>query len=227
MPVQPAFVLHTGDVTHLASPEQFDTAQAAFSEIGVPIHFVPGEHDIVDGTDPRPYLARFGGPGAKGDGWYSFDAGGVHFIALINVVRLGDKGQGTLGPDQLAWLKDDVAGLRASTPIVAFAHFPMWSLYPDWGWGTQDGAAAMALLSRFGSVTVLNGHIHQIQQTIEGRTVFHTARSTAYPQPAPGEGAGPGPLTLPPEQLRGAIGLTSAAIRTGHGPLALTDQTLA
>ncbi|HEY2662245.1 MAG TPA: metallophosphoesterase [Caulobacteraceae bacterium] len=226
LPVQPSFVLHTGDITHLATPEQFDTAQAALSELGLPIHFVPGEHDIVDGTNPQPYLDRFG-PGTKGDGWYSFDTGGVHFIGLVNVVHLGDRGMGSLGEAQIAWLKDDVAHLTSSTPIVVFAHFPMWALFPDWGWGTEDSAAALAVLNRFGSVSVLNGHIHQVQQKIEGHVTFHTARSTAYPQPAPGQGAGPGPLVVPAEQLRAAIGLTSVRRQVGDGPLAVVDQALA
>lgn len=226
LPVRPSFVLHTGDITHLASPEQFDAAQAALGEIGVPIHFVPGEHDILGGTDPRAYLDRFGA-GTKGDGWYSFDAGGVHFIGLVNVVRLGDHGQGTLGADQIAWLKDDVASLSASTPIIVFSHFPMWTLYPDWGWGTVDSLAALTALKRFGSVTVLNGHIHQVQQKIEGHMTFHTARSTAYPQPAPGVGPGPGPLALPAEQLRGAIGLRSVTLRVGNRALAIVDTPLA
>jgi len=226
LPIQPAFVLHTGDITHLAAADQFDTAQAVLSEIGLPIHFTPGEHDILGGTDPRPYLARFG-QGTGGDGWYSFDAGGAHFIALVNVVRLGDRGMGTLGAAQLAWLKDDLAHLGASTPIVVFSHFPLWSLYPDWGWGTADGPQALELLSRFGSVTVLNGHIHQVQQKIEGAVRFHTARSTAYPQPAPGEGPGPGPLVVPPEQLHGFIGLAEVSVRQGPGPLVIVDRSLA
>ncbi len=225
LPVRPRFVLHTGDITHLATPEQFDIAKAVFSEIGVPIHFVPGEHDIDGGTDPRPYLDRHG-VGTKGDGWYSFDAGGVHFIALVNVVRLNDKGLGSLGEDQIAWLKDDVARLSSSTPVVVFAHFPLWSLYPAWGWGTADADAAFAHLARFGSVTVLNGHVHQVQQTIEGRTTFHTARSTAYPQPAPGEGPGPGPLVVPPEQLHAHIGLARISAVHGRGALAIVDTTL-
>jgi len=226
MPVRPSFVLHTGDITHLASPEQFDIAQTALAEIGVPVHFIPGEHDILGGTDPRPYLGRFGAK-TKGDGWYSFDAGGAHFVALVNVVRLGDHGQGTLGADQVAWLTDDVAGLASSTPIIVFSHFPMWALYPEWGWGTVDSLAALAALKRFGSVTLLNGHVHQVQQKIEGRMTFHTARSTAYPQPAPGIGPGPGPLTLPAEQLRAAIGLRSVARRAGSRALAVVDTPLA
>lgn len=225
LPEAPDFILHTGDVTHLATPAQFDTAQSLLSELGAPIHFVPGEHDIVDGTDLRPFLERFGA-GANSNGWYSFNAGGAHFIALVNVLQLGERGMGTLGPDQIAWLKDDVSQLSASTPIIVFAHFPLWALYPDWGWGTEDSAAALAMLKRFGSVTLLNGHIHQIQQKVEGHMTFHSARSTAYPQPAPGVGAGPGPLVVPPEKLRSAIGISSIEVRTGPSPIAIIDAPL-
>lgn len=225
LPTPPAFIIHTGDITHLAKPEQFDTAQQIYGSIGIPVHFVPGEHDMVDGNDPGPYAERFARD-SRGDGWYSFDANGVHFVALVNVVRLGDKGMGTLGDAQLAWLKDDLKGKSSSTPIVIYSHFPMWALYEDWGWGTQDSLEAMKLLRRFGSVTALNGHVHQIQQKVEGNVSFHSGRSTAYPQPAPGQGAGPGPLLVPAEQLRANVGLSSVRIRHGKGLLALTDTAL-
>ncbi|MES2019694.1 MAG: metallophosphoesterase [Pseudomonadota bacterium] len=224
--VQPDFIVHTGDITHLATPEQFDTAQQLLAELNMPVHFVPGEHDIVDGTNPQPYLDRFG-KGTKGEGWYSFDVNGAHFIALVNVIRLADKGMGSLGDDQLGWLKDDVASLSASTPIVVLSHFPLWPLFPEWGWGTSDGMQALALLKRFTSVTALNGHIHQIQQKTEGGMVFHAGRSTAYPQPSPGVGPGPGPLLVPPADLRSAIGISSLAVRQSSSPLAIIDQTLA
>lgn len=226
LPTPPAFVIHTGDITHLAKPEQFDLAQQVYGSLGVPVHFVPGEHDIVDGNNVKPYIERFA-KDAKGDGWYSFDMNGVHFVALVNVLQLGDKGMGTLGSDQLAWLKDDLKGRSSSTPVVVYSHFPMWALYEDWGWGTQDSLEAMKLLKRFGSVTALNGHVHQIQQKIEGNVTFHSARSTAYPQPPPGQGAGPGPLLVPAEQLRANVGLSSVRVQHGKGLLALTDTTLA
>lgn len=226
LPAAPDFIIHTGDVTHLATPEQFDLAQQLMREIGVPVHVVPGEHDLVDGNDPRAFLDRFGGQ-ARSGGWYSFDAGGVHFVALVNVVQLGDRGMGTLGADQLAWLKGDLAAQSSSTPVVVLSHFPLWALYPDWGWGTVDGEAALALLRRFGSVTALNGHIHQIQRRVEGKVQFHSARSTAYPQPAPGEGPGPGPKLVPPAELRGFIGMTSLELRQGDAPIAVTDTVLA
>ncbi|MFA6220445.1 MAG: metallophosphoesterase [Erythrobacter sp.] len=224
--VQPDFIVHTGDITHLATPEQFDTAQQLLNELNLPIHFVPGEHDIVDGTDPRAFLDRFG-KGTKGDGWYSFDANGAHFIALVNAVHLADRGMGSLGADQLAWLKDDIAHLSASTPIILLSHFPLWPLFPDWGWGTSDGTEALALLKRFASVTALNGHIHQVQQKTEGRMVFHAGRSTAFPQPAPGVGPGPGPLVVPPADLLSRIGISSMLVRQSASPLAIIDQTLA
>ena len=226
LPQAPDLVIHTGDVTHLATPAQFDMAQQLLAELGLPIHVIPGEHDMVDGNDPRPFLQRFG-KDARGNGWSSFDAGGVHFVALVNVVQLGDMGMGTLGAEQLAWLGADLAGLSSSTPIVVMSHFPLWALYPEWGWGTQDAMQAMTLLSRFGSVTALNGHIHQIQRKVEGHVAFHSARSTAYPQPAPGVGAGPGPLVLPSEQLRSAIGMSTLTLHQTDTPIAITDTVLA
>lgn len=226
LPRTPDFIVHTGDVTHLATPEQFDHARQLLAELPAPTFFIPGEHDLAGGSDPRPFLTAFGKE-TRGDGWFSFDLHGVHVIGLVNVVRLGDHGQGTLGRDQLDWLKADLTGLSASTPIVLIAHFPLWGLYPEWGWGTSDATEAFGYLARFGSVTALNGHIHQIQRHLEGKVQFHTARSTAYPQPAPGQGPGPGPLALPAEQLRSAIGYSSAEVRHAPSPLAITDATLA
>ena len=226
LPQPPQFVVHTGDITHLATPEQFDTAQQLLGQIGVPVFYVPGEHDIIDGNNPRPYLDRFG-RNTRGDGWYSFDAGGVHFVGLINVLQFVDAGTGKLGTAQLDWLKADLAPLTASTPVVVLSHFPLWPLFPAWGWTTSDGGIALGLLRRFGSVTLLNGHIHQLAQKVEGNLVFHAGRSTAYPQPAPGVGPGPGPLVVAPDRLAAEIGLSTVAVRTIGGPIPILDATLA
>jgi hypothetical protein len=226
LPRQPDFIVHTGDVTHLATPAQFDQAKQLLADLPAPVFFIPGEHDIVNGVDPRPFIAAFG-KDTKGDGWFSFDLRGVHVIGLVNVVRLGDHGQGTLGRDQLDWLKADLAGLSSSTPIVLLSHFPLWGLYPEWGWGTADADEGFTHLARFGSVTALNGHIHQIQRKLEGKVQFHAARSTAYPQPAPGVGPGPGPLTLPADQLCSAIGFSALGVTLVDSPIAITDTALA
>jgi len=222
----PAFMIHTGDITHLSKPDEFDNADQIISEAKLDVHYVPGEHDFIDEGLGKAYLDRYG-KGTKGQGWYSFDDHGVHFIALVNVVDLKAGGLGRLGGDQLAWLADDLKDKSASTPIVVFAHIPLWTVYADWGWGTDDGLQALNLLKRFGSVTVLNGHIHQIVQKVEGNMTFHTARSTCFPQPAPGTAPSPGPMTVPAEQLRSVLGITSVDVRTGDKPLAITDTTLA
>ncbi|MEX3954814.1 metallophosphoesterase [Trinickia sp. EG282A] len=227
-PVRPDFIVHTGDLTHLSKPDEFDTvAQLMRASRTQQQCYVPGEHDVI-GDNGAEFFRRFGHEEASPGGWYSFDHRGVHFIALINVLNLKAGGLGWLGPDQLAWLKNDLAGRSAETPIVVFAHMPLWALYPSWGWGTDDSGEALALLNRFGSVTVLNGHIHQIQQKVEGHVTFYTARSTAYPQPAPGVGPGPGPLKdLPAGKLADYIGVRSVRrVQTG-GTLALTEETLA
>ena len=187
---------------------------------------MPGEHDVIDEAQGKAYLDRYG-RNAKGAGWYSFDQAGVHFIGLVNVVDLKAGGMGNLGAEQLAWLADDLAGRSASTPIVVFAHIPLWTIAPEWGWGTEDSAQALALLARFGSVTVLNGHIHQLMQKVEGNVTFHTARSTAFPQPAPGTAPAPGPMLVPAGELRGLLGVRTVAFRPGVSDLAVTDIALA
>ena len=180
MPIKPSFIIHTGDITHLSKPAEFDNADKVFGETGVQIHYVPGEHDIIDEERGKAYLERYG-KGSKGAGWYSFDDHGVHFIGLVNVVDLKGGGLGNLGAEQLAWLEADLKDKSSSTPIVVFAHIPLQVIYREWGWGTEDGTQALNLLKRFGSVTVLNGHIHQLAQKVEGNMTFHTALSTAFP----------------------------------------------
>jgi 3',5'-cyclic AMP phosphodiesterase CpdA len=223
---QPQLILHTGDITHLSKPEEFDTAQALLGGFRAKeLHVVPGEHDVADPTVSE-FFARFG-KASHNKGYYSFDHGGVHFVALINVLQAKDGGAGYLGDEQLTWATADLKSRSSSMPIVVFAHMPLWSVYDAWGWRTSDSARLTDALRRFGSVTVLNGHIHQIAQKVEGNITFHTARSTAFPQPAPGEGPGPGPLTVPAGQLAQMLGITNVSLRAHPRSLALTDTTLA
>ncbi len=224
---RPAFMIHTGDITHLSKPKEFDDADQLIGAGRLDVHYVPGEHDIIDEDRGKAYMERYGArAGAKGAGWYSFDHGGVHFIGLVNVVDLKAGGMGDFGAEQLAWLAADLKERTASTPIVVFAHIPLWTIAPEWGWGTQDSAEALKLLARFGSVTVLNGHIHQLMQKIEGNVAFHTARSTAFPQPKPGTAPSPGPMLVPAGQLRNLLGVRSVVYRPGGTPLAVTDEAL-
>ncbi len=222
---KPAFMIHTGDITHLSKDKEFDDAQKIISQAGLVTHYVPGEHDIIDDDPGRQYKERYG-KNAKGAGWYSFDQNGVHFIGLVNVVNLKAGGLGNLGDEQLAWLTDDLKGKSASTPIVVFAHIPLWVVYQQWGWGTEDGGKALDLLKRFGSVTVLNGHIHQVMQKVEGNVTFHTARSTAFPQPAPGTAPSPGPMKVPDDKLRSVLGIADVTFKQGDQRLAIIDQPL-
>jgi 3',5'-cyclic AMP phosphodiesterase CpdA len=220
----PAFLIHTGDITHLSKPEQFDTAAQLLAATKLQVHTVPGEHDVLE-DDGKSYLNHYG-KGTKGDGWYSFDAQGVHFIGLVNVINLQGNGLGDLGHAQLEWLERDVKGLPSSKPIVVFAHVPLWIVDADWGWGTKDGAQALTYLKRFGSVTVLNGHIHQVMQKVEGHVAFHTARSTAFPQGTPGVAKGPGPMPVPPGQLKTYLGTTRVTLVRNTEPLAIVDTPL-
>jgi 3',5'-cyclic AMP phosphodiesterase CpdA len=225
LPNKPAMMIHTGDVTHLSKPEQFDTADQIIKGAKLDTHFVPGEHDVI-GDDGKMYFARFGGKGAAEGGWYSFDQGGVHFVALMNVIGFGPATGATLGKDQLAWLEKDLKGKSASTPIVVLAHIPLWPIYPQWGWTTADAEQAFTYLKPFGSVTVLNGHIHQVVQKVEGKVTFQTAMSTAFPQPAAGAAPNPGPMKVPAEQLKSVLGIREIAYVPTAG-LKLTDETLA
>src|SRR5215472_15760337 len=198
LPTPPAFVIHTGDLTHGQKAGAFDTVgQILKGAKAERVFYIPGEHDVfLDGG--KEYFGRFanGGPG-----WQSFDYKGVHFVALVNVLKYKGEKLGSVGADQIAWMKQDLAGLSSSTPVVVMAHVPLWAVYPPWGWTTEDAQQVTDLLTRFGSVTVLNGHIHQALQKVEGNVTFHTAMSTAFPQPAPGVGPGRGQ-----EEVRGARG---------------------
>ena len=221
----PEFLLHTGDISHLSKPEEFDgVAQILKRAPANDIFYVPGEHDVLN-DDGKEYLERFG-KGAQPGGWYSFEKKGVHFLGLVNVLNLKAGGLGTLGHEQLEWMEKDVKHLKSSTPIVVFAHIPLWSVYPEWGWGTEDSAQALTYLKKFGSVTVLNGHIHQTMQKVEGNVTFHTACSTAFPQPKPGEAPSPGPMKVPAEQLRNLLGITDVNYVRGKHALAVVDSTL-
>jgi len=225
LPFVPEFLIHTGDLTHLAEAEQFDTLQQTLAECRVKqVFFVPGEHDVLNdnGALYRERMAK----NTLGAGWFSFDQKGVHFVGLVNVQGINEGGLGVLGREQLDWLAKDIGGLSAETPLVVFAHVPLWSVFPGWGWATDDGAAALALLKRFASVTVLNGHIHQVLQKVEGNVAFHTARSTAFPQPAPGTASKPGPMAVEAERLRSFLGLRTVTYVERHPTLAVVDLDL-
>ena len=230
MATQPSFLVHTGDISHLSKEEQWDTADQIIKGANKQVYYIPGEHDVADVDNGKAYLARYG-KGTQGQCWYSFDAGGVHFVALINVFEFapGFKSEGLarLGNEQLEWMERDLAHRSASTPIVVLAHLPLWTVYEQWGWGTEDAGRALGYLKRFGSVTVLNGHIHQVAQKVEGNITFHTAMGTAYPQPAPGTAAGPGPLVVPAGDLHKYLGVrTVTYVKSTSGAPAVTDNTL-
>jgi 3',5'-cyclic-AMP phosphodiesterase len=223
LPQAPDFIIHTGDLSHTSKAAEFDLLdQSLKSAKPGQTFFVPGEHDTsVD--DGKLYLERYG-RNSKGRGWYSFDHKDAHFVGLSNVAAL--EGLGKLGADQIQWLEADLKGQPASRPVVVFAHIPLWSVYPEWGWGTEDSAQALALLKRFGSVTVLNGHIHQVMQKVEGNVTFHTGMSTAFPQPAPGAAKGPGPMKVDDDKLRSVLGIATVQSVVKDHSLAIVDSTL-
>ena len=226
LPAEPEFIIHTGDLTHDSKAAQFDNLdQVLKGAKPKQIYFVPGEHDTsID--DGKQYLERYGKTlGTKGAGWYSFNHKDVHFVGLNNSTVL--EGMGSLGADQLKWLEADLKTQPASRPVVVFAHIPLWSVYPEWGWGTRDSEQALGFLKKFGSVTVLNGHIHQVMQKVEGNITFHTAMSTAFPQPAPGAAKNPGPMKVPDEKLKSVLGISDVKSVMKQHSLAVVDSTLA
>ena len=220
LPVAPDFILHTGDLYHLAEAEEFDMLEQILkSSKAKKVFYVPGEHDVLN-DNGKQYRERFG-KGTMGGGWFSFDSKGVHFVGLVNVMNIPEGGLGVLGDEQLEWLERDLKPLASSTPIVVFAHVPLWTIYPKWGWGTSDSERALAHLKRFGSVTVLNGHIHQTMKKVEGNVTFHTATSTAFPQPAPGTAPKPGPMKVDADKLRGVkLRASTESDLPGDGPFA-------
>jgi 3',5'-cyclic-AMP phosphodiesterase len=222
----PAFVLHTGDQTHGQKAGAFDTVAEILKGLKTErVFYLPGEHDVfLDGG--KEYLERYGKGTVGGRGWQSFDYKGTHFVGLVNVLKYKGEGVGALGEDQIEWLGKDLASLSSSTPVVVFAHVPLWAVYPQWGWTTEDAARALEHLKRFGSVTVLNGHIHQVMQKVEGTVAFHTAMSTAFPQPAPGSAPAPGPMKIPEAEARRMIGSTDVTYVPGQHPLAIVDTRL-
>jgi 3',5'-cyclic AMP phosphodiesterase CpdA len=219
----PDFVIHTGDLTHLATSAQFDQVKQMLSGLSTPHVFtVPGEHDSVDDAGQK-YRKVFGA-GTRGEGWYSFDIAGVHVIALVNTLHMTKLGH--LGQDQLDFVKKDVAPLSSDTPIIVFSHIPLFAMYPDWGWGTDDSVQALSYLRRFSSVTCLNGHVHQVFSKTEGNVTFFSGTTTAYPLPHPGDGPAPKPLTLPAGKLHDALGIREVAYHKGQQALALKERTL-
>ncbi len=220
--VKPSFMIHTGDITHLSKVSEFDDADQIISQARLDVHYVPGEHDIID-PENKLYKERYG-RGTKGSGYYSFDANGVHFIALVNTLSLEKLGH--LGGDQIDFVRKDVAGLGSDTPIVVFSHIPLFAMYPKWGWGTDDALQVLALLKRFASVTCLNGHVHQLFSKTEGNVTFRSATTTAYPLPAPGHGPAPTPQVLPAGHLKAALGIRTITYTEGNHSLAVTDEQL-
>ncbi len=227
LPEPPAFVLHTGDLSHTQKAGAFDTVNEALKGVRTErMFFIPGEHDVF-GDGGKEYLARFATGTVGGRGWRSFEYRGVHFVGLVNVLQYKADGLGNLGREQLEWLEKDLAPLGASTPIVVYSHVPLWAVYPQWGWATGDGAQALGYLKRFGSVTALNGHIHQVIHKVEGNINFHSAMSTAFPQPAPGGAPSPGPMRVADDQLRKLLGVREVRYVEGGGTLAVVNTPLA
>ena len=143
LPKAPAFMLHTGDITHLRSPSEFDLADQLIGESPAAVFYVPGEHDMLI-DNGAAYLERYG-KGTHGAGWHSFDHSGVHFIGLVNVVDLKPGGLGRLGDEQLEWLENDLAGRSAEHADRRLRPRPAVDGLPRVGLGHRGRRAALAL----------------------------------------------------------------------------------
>lgn len=175
------FVVFTGDLTHRAPDDaerrrRLKEFQSIVSELKVPVrHFLPGEHD-ADLDEGAAFRDLFGPT------HYAFDHKGVHFVALDNV----SDPKSTIGQPQLEWLANDLKKVRPESPVVVFAHRPLFELQPDWDWTTADGSDAIRTLATHQNVTVFYGHIHQEHHFKTGAIAHHAARSLIFPLPAPG-----------------------------------------
>jgi plastocyanin/predicted phosphodiesterase len=201
---KPDFIVFTGDLTHTTDDPAVRRARMTefkqiVSELDVKaLRFMPGEHDASLDAGAA-YREQFG------ETHYAFDHKGIHFVALDNV----SDPKAALGDAQLAWLEKDLERIPRDTPIVVFAHRPLFDLYPAWDWSTSDGAKAVAILSEYPNVTVFYGHIHQEHHQMTGRIAHHSARSLIFPLPAPGSAPKRAPLPWDPASPTHGIGFRS------------------
>ncbi|HSD71656.1 MAG TPA: metallophosphoesterase [Thermoanaerobaculia bacterium] len=199
---RPDLVLVTGDLTHDSEKpgehaDRMKLFQKIAGRLNVPlIKVVPGEHDAgLDGG----VLFR----DAFGETHYSFDHRGVHFIALDNV----SQARPNVGPEQIAWLNNDLSRFPTTAPIVVFTHRPLFDLRPDWEWFTGDGDEVMNALAPYENVTVLYGHIHREHTHTEGRVTHHAARSLIFAFPDPEAGVPKKPIPFDPQKPFENLGL--------------------
>jgi len=181
LPVQPEFIVFTGDLTHTTDdPAERRRRMAEFKTIVADlrvrnVRFMPGEHDAS--LDRGEAFKEF-----FGDTHYAFDHKGVHFIVIDNVSDPGAK----IGDEQLAWMRTKLGRLDKKAPIVVLTHRPLFDLAPKWDWATRDGAQAVDMLMAYDNVTVFYGHIHQEHHQMTGHIAHHSAKSLIFPLPAPG-----------------------------------------
>jgi hypothetical protein len=213
---RPDLVLFTGDLTHDSeNPGEHADRMRLFQKIAgglkVPlVKLVPGEHDA--GLDGGKLFRD-----AFGESHYSFDHRGVHFIALDNV----SLARPNVGPEQIAWLKKDLARFPTTAPIVVFTHRPLFDLRPDWEWFTGDGDEVMNALAPYENVTVLYGHIHREHTHTEGHATHVAARSLIFAFPDPEAGVPKKPIPFDAQKPFQNLGLRvigEPGARAGSSP---------
>lgn len=218
---KPDFVIFTGDLIHthddaavrLARMKEFKSIVA---DLGIPtVHFMPGEHDAALDKGEM-FKEQFG------DVRYAFDHKGVHFIVLDNV----SDPTGTLGQEQLEWLKADLAKQKPDANIVVFAHRPLFDLWPAWDWATKDGSKATDMLMPYKNVVVFYGHIHREEHNMTGHIAHHSALSLMMPMPAPGSQPKRSPVPWNPAEPYKAMGFRSVDSKNKKKEFAVTPYPI-
>jgi len=198
---RPDFVIFGGDLAQLGTKAELDHGAEMLSRLNGKLYCVMGEHDYY--LDLGEYWSKLFGPQ-----YYSFDHKGVHFVVLNSILTYDewtherwptaeqrmaemaglDNPNGSpfmVGDEQRGWLAKDLAKVPKTTPVVVVSHSPLQKIYKGWNFWTEDAEQIQALLAPFEKVTVLYGHVHQIQYNQIGSISFNSVMATARPWPYP------------------------------------------
>jgi hypothetical protein len=221
LPIQPDFIVFTGDLTHTTDDEaernkRMREFKAIVADLKAPVRrYMPGEHDAS--LDQGKAFQEHFGPTH-----YSFDHKGIHFAVIDNVSDPG----AAIGDAQLDWLLADLKPLRPEAPIVIFTHRPLFDLAPQWDWATKDGSKAIDLLQHYKHVTVFYGHIHQEHHFKTGEIAHHAATSLIFPLPAPLSQPKRAPVPWDPAHPRRGLGFREITVDESRLVLTLKQDSL-
>jgi Icc protein len=192
------FVLITGDVLDMATPEEIAALTEALSTLEKPWHFVPGNHDgFLDPQHPDAYKPHEAiplidprlaepKPEAQKAHWSRTVKPGIRLIGLDS--RKADHWSGVIDDAQLKWLKGELDAHQNDLIILA-VHHPLHKLSPynDRPWWSNficgNGPQVERLLDAYPNVRlVLAGHHHANQiRARDARLHVNTAALSGYP----------------------------------------------